>query len=206
MSCVKQEPNKQKGKEMANRKKIYPETWVFAGSVVVGALIIALGMRGCKGCNDCNEQVSYGSKAKADTTLVNKSTVTINGNNNVVNINQNINTGAHSVINNTTCPKPAVKKTQQKAKPQPKPLVVHDTVYVMPKSDKSETKVANADVIIVDCYGNLTRKNQKVFYRNVDGQTIVDSIVDVKTAANKVLHDIDTCRCARNDSLVARQK
>jgi len=178
---------------MANRKKIYPETWVFAGSVVVGALIIALGMRGCKGCSDCNDQTVYGSKAKADTVVVNKSTVTINGNNNVVNVNQNINTGAHGVINNTPCAKPVVKKTAQpKAKSEPKPT-------------KSETKVANADVIIVDCYGNLTRKTQKVYYRNVDGQTVVDSIVDVKKAA-EALRAIDTCDCIRRDSLVVRSK
>ena len=201
---VKQEPNKQKGKEMANRKKIYPETWVFAGSAIIGALIIALGMRGCKGCSDCNDQPIYGSKAKADSVVVNKSTVTINGNNNVVNINQNINTGAHSVINNTTCPKPAVKKTQPKAKPQPQ--VTHDTVYIASKPVDTKTQVANADVIIVDCYGTLTKKQQKVFYRNVNGQTVIDSIVDVKVVADTLVHKIDTCRCARNDSLNVKQR
>ena len=203
---VKQEPNKQKGKEMANRKKIYPETWVFAGSAIIGALIIVLGLRGCKGCKDCNEQVSYGSKAKADTTLVNTNTVTINGNNNVVNINQNINQGAHNVINNNSCAKPVVQKPKPQPKSKPQPQVTHDTVYIASKPVDTKTQVANADVIIVDCYGTLTKKQQKVFYRNVNGQTVVDSIVDVKVVADTLVHKIDTCRCARNDSLNVKQR
>ncbi len=184
-----------------NKRKIYPETWVFAGSIVVGALIIALGLRGCKGCPDCNEKAITEPKTKPDTAWVNKSSVVVNGNNNVVNVNQGTGNKIenHSYANHAPAQKSAeqqkkvVKKQEQKKQAQ---TVVHDTVYVQKECDAANQDnklIVEYTQGIVDCNGNVTQVEKKGYFTKANNEMRLDSIVTKQTSSSvSAVIDLDT--------------
>lgn len=162
---------------MAN-KKIAPEAWVFLTSVATGlVLMLALNMRGCKNCNE-QKAVTGTTKAKADTVWVNRNVVTINGNDNVVNINQ----GNANKIENKVCAKPAAPV---KKKPAEKPAAVTQKPVVKapeqkPAKTEDDVVIVDFDQTIIDCYGRVTVKYKRAYFTRRDGKLTTDSIVDIK--------------------------
>ena len=158
------------------KKKINPETWVLGSAMLVGALIIACNLRGCK---NCEPKPVNQPKAKADTVYVRNNNATIvNGNNNVVNINQ----GSGNKIENNSCARTGVQQTKSKAgdkvgqvKKTATPVArTADTLALAAKQDNKV--VVDYTETIVDCHAVMTQTTKKAYFTKVGDKMRLDSI------------------------------
>lgn len=183
--------------EMAKRK-IYPETWVLGSSILVGALIIAFNLRGCK---DCAEQ-EYAGKAKADTVWVNKNVITINGNDNIVNVNQ----GTENKIENRSCGQQSNIAKKRPAQTTVKQQHVAKTDTVVKREEPKVTDslanklVLRRETVATDCHGHTIKTIDRFYYTKVNGEMRLDSIVtDGVCSSDSVRANVvaDTCDCTK---------
>ena len=181
-------------------KKIYPETWALCASMVISALLIVFGFRGCSGCKDCNDNSEQAPKAKADTVWVkakadtvraNDISITITGDNNGVFVNQG--TG------NTM----TVVSQQNAVKPNPKPksqVKKQEVVKQKTEQPKDKKLIVDYTVSVKDCHGNTTKTDKLAYFTVVgDDKVRLDSIVDAKKVVDTIFKTkyavIDTCDC-----------